>query len=80
LPEAVIWCGAGVGLALISLAGISGALTNTGSRRILAAVAYVFGLSFTVVAALGSQHGGRSLNEATATALTSERKAASDLR
>jgi hypothetical protein len=73
LPEAVIWCGAGVGLALISLAGISGALTNTGSRRILAAVAYVFGLSFTVVAALGSQHGGRSSNEATAMALTSER-------
>jgi hypothetical protein len=71
--EAIIWAGIGVGLALISLIGISSTLIHTGARRILAVIAYVFGLSFTVIAALGSQHGGRALNEATATALADER-------
>jgi hypothetical protein len=66
VPEAVLWAGAGVALALCSLGGIS-------TRRALAVCVYALGLAFTAIAALGSQHGGRALNEATAAALTGER-------
>jgi hypothetical protein len=48
-------------------------LAASGARRYLAAAVYALGLAFTAIAALGSQHGGRSMNEATATALTGER-------
>jgi hypothetical protein len=74
LPEQIIWAGAGAALALLSLVGISGALTNTGLRRLLAALAYLLSLSFTIISALGSQHGGRILNEATSTALVGTSK------
>jgi len=59
--ESAIWAGAGVALALVSLFGLSLVLTNHGHRRRAAAIAWVLGLGFTVVAALGSQHGGREL-------------------
>jgi hypothetical protein len=49
------------------------ALASKGARRYLAASVYALGLTFTAIAARGSQHGGRSLSEATATALTGER-------
>jgi hypothetical protein len=49
------------------------ALTTKGARRVMACVVYALGLSFTGIAALGSQHGGRALNEATARALSGER-------
>jgi hypothetical protein len=48
------------------------ALASSGARRALAACVYALGLCFTAIAALGSQQGGRSLNEATAAALTGE--------
>jgi hypothetical protein len=63
--SSVIWAGAGVALALISLGGISGTLSKKGSRRFLAALAYLRSLSFSIISALGSQHGGRALSEAT---------------
>jgi hypothetical protein len=71
-PEAIIWAGAGVALALLSLGGMSMALTTRGARRIMACVVYALGLSFTAIAALGSQHGGRVLSEATSAALIGE--------
>lgn len=61
LPESVIWAGAGIALALVSLFGLSLALTCHGQARRAAALAWLLGLSFTVVAALGSQHSGREL-------------------
>jgi hypothetical protein len=61
LPESVIWAAAGIALALVSLFGLSFALTCNGQARTVACTAWLLGLTFTVVAALGSQHGGREL-------------------
>jgi hypothetical protein len=49
------------------------ALASNGARRYLAAAVYLLGLTFSAIVALGSQHGGRALNDATAAALTGER-------
>lgn len=73
LPESVIWSGAGIALALVSLFGFSLALTCNGARRTSACVAWLLGLSFTIIAALGSQHGGRELATRTDGAITGER-------
>lgn len=61
LPESLIWAGAGIALALVSLFGLSLALTCNATSRAAATAAWLLALSFTVVAALGSQHGGREL-------------------
>ena len=61
LPESAIWAAAGIALALVSLFGLSMALTCHGQARTTAGIAWALGLTFTVVAALGSQHGGREL-------------------
>jgi hypothetical protein len=53
--------------------GISGVLIAAGFLRAIAAVAYALCLSYTVIAALGSQHGGRAFNESAAAALAGER-------
>ena len=45
----------------MSLFGLSFALTCNGQARTTAGIAWLLGLTFTVVAALGSQHGGREL-------------------
>jgi hypothetical protein len=72
--EAVIWCAAGVGLSLCSLAGVSATLTAHGFiRKSLAALVYMFGVTFTGISGLGSLNCGRELSVATSTALTSER-------
>lgn len=59
--ESVVWAGAGIALALVSLFGLSLVLTNHGQRRRAAGIAWVLAMGFTVVAAVGSQHGGREL-------------------
>ena len=59
--ESTIWAAAGVALALVSLFGLAIALSCNGPTRGTAYTAWVLGLTFTVVAALGSQHGGREL-------------------
>ena len=59
--ESFVWAAAGIALALVSLFGLSLVLTNHGPRRTAAGIAWLFGLIFIVVAALGSQHGGREL-------------------
>jgi len=59
--ESAIWAGAGVALALVSLFGLSLMLAHHGAQRRAAGIAWVLALGFTVVAALGSQHGGREL-------------------
>lgn len=59
--ESLIWSGAGIALALVSLFGLSLMLTHHGQARRAAGLAWALGLSFTLVAALGSQHGGREL-------------------
>lgn len=61
LPESLVWAGAGIALALVSLFGLSLMLTHHGQQRATAGIAWALGLTFTVVAALGSQHGGREL-------------------
>lgn len=73
LPESVIWAGAGCALALVSLFGLSLALTCNGARQASACTAWLLALSFTIVAALGSQHGGRELAARTDGAITGER-------
>ncbi|KWT66690.1 hypothetical protein APY04_2321 [Hyphomicrobium sulfonivorans] len=59
--ESAIWSAAGVALALVGLFGLSLAMASHGQHRRAAAAAWLLGLAFTVVAALGSQHGGREL-------------------
>jgi hypothetical protein len=72
--EAIIWCAAGVALSLCSLAGVSATLTVHGFvRKSLAALVYMFGVTFTGISGLGSINCGRELSVATSTALTSER-------
>jgi hypothetical protein len=61
LPESLVWAAAGIALALVSLFGLSLMLTHQGQRRAAAGIAWLLGLTFTVIAALGSQHGGREL-------------------
>ena len=73
LPESTIWAAAGIALALVSLFGLSLVLTHHGQARTTAGVAWVLGLTFTVVAALGSQHGGRELAGRTDVAATGDR-------
>lgn len=60
-------------LALVSLFGLSLVLTHHGQRRAVAGVAWLLGLTFTIVAALGSQHGGRELAGRTDSAIAGER-------
>jgi hypothetical protein len=73
LGESIIWAAAGIALALVSLFGLSFALTCNGQARTTAGIAWLLGLTFTVVAALGSQHGGRELAGRTDDASTGER-------
>ena len=73
LPESTIWAAAGIALALVSLFGLSFALTCNGQSRTVACTAWLLGLTFTVVAALGSQHGGRELAGRTDGAATGDR-------
>ncbi len=61
LAESLVWAAAGIALALVSLFGLSLVLANHGQARATAGIAWLLGLTFTVVAALGSQHGGREL-------------------
>ena len=73
LPESLVWAAAGIALALVSLFGLSMMLTHQGKPRTTAGIAWVLGLTFTVVAALGSQHGGRELASRTDGAATGDR-------
>ena len=73
MPNLVVWAGAGIALALVSLFGCSLLLTQHGARRALAGIAWLFGLAFTITGALGSQHGGRELAARTDGAITGER-------
>ena len=61
IPESLVWAAAGIALALVSLFGLSMMLTHHGAPRAAASGAWLLGLAFTVIAALGSQHGGREL-------------------
>lgn len=71
--ESTVWAAAGIALALVSLFGLSQVLTNHGQRRTAAGVAWLLSLIFTVVAALGSQHGGRELAGRTEVAAAGDR-------
>jgi hypothetical protein len=63
-----------VALSICSLAGVSATLTAQGCiRRALAALVYIFGVTFTGISGLGSLNCGRELSVATSRALTSER-------
>ncbi len=72
-PESLVWAGAGIALALVSLFGFSLMLTHHGARRTAASAAWLLGLAFTITAALGSQHSGRELAARTDDAITGER-------
>lgn len=72
-PESWIWTTAGVALAVVSLTGLSAALSSRGVLRAAATTAWLLSLLFVVVAGLGSQHGGRELAARTDGAATSER-------
>ena len=73
LPESLVWAAAGIALALVSLFGLSLMLTHHGQARTTAGIAWSLALIFTVVAALGSQHGGRELAGRTDDAATGNR-------
>jgi hypothetical protein len=71
--EAIIWCAAGVALSLCSLAGVSATLTAHGFvRKSLAALVYMFGVTFTGISGLGSINCGREVAASTSTAITQE--------
>lgn len=72
-PESVLWATAGAALAVVSLVGLSVALTSHGPARRAAYAAWVLSLAFTVVAALGSQHGGREFASRLDSASTGDR-------
>src|SRR5262249_44066644 len=72
LPESCIWTAAAIGLSLCSLAGVSGTLTTRGFKKFLAALVYMFGVTFTGISGLGSLNCGRQLASETSTAITQE--------
>lgn len=57
--ESLVWSAAGAALAVVSLVGLSVVLRTTGTARRTAFAAWLLSLAFTVIHALGSQHGGR---------------------
>jgi hypothetical protein len=73
--DQVVWAGAGVALALLSVSGMSMVLISRGAtRKALAGTVYLLGLGFTAIAAVGSQHAGRDFNAATSESLVGQRQ------
>src|SRR5262249_10527120 len=69
--EQIVWSAASIGLALLSISGVSMVFNSKGViRKVVALAVYLFSVIFTGVAAIGSQGSSRTINELTSNSQT----------